>query len=685
MDMLNGMSNPADSYVSLLAQQNANADNTVDDSSNYEEFLHEFLENNPTRLLNVIDNEASFFASLNVVPTTGEMRVAAESAHLDAPPALSLNPQALYNGAVPAAATTDGEWVANAHSEFAPAVETASGNGFAANGFPDNGAGIDPRFLQVTPQAATFATISANASQPTISANASQPTISPSLTHGQQLNTQSWGPMPVFEASPAQNFGFPTSDEQAQQAFLASGGIDNPAFQAMLQMPVTALEPAVSAVPAVQPTQPTVTYPVEPTQPADAYPVEPTQSQNSGTLNSSPVVDQATFLRMILAGTDDILKLNVMASLVAQGNLSPEVVGLIKAHFEASNNTTTASTRAPSSVPETPPVWSSASSSQHQSLSPLEIIQTPIATPPKPKKAPPKSSSKRRRDSSDEGEKRPSPASHSLPEKEGKVIVQAQRTWSACLTCQRRKHRCVKLDADDRTESCTRCYQKGIPCTMPSKPRIHPSEQTAEARAAYRARKQAENAAKAERVAAGEPVTAPKKRKNKKFMTVYKTIRRKVSDSSEGSSGKGKSREVEGANYTPESHPTSDDFADFSSLPNTTPDSYCPTTEYTSSSPIPDLPDMPRTEEEQNADLDDLLAACANSRGDLDERGYYPGEAEAGPSSSSGSAIAYYDSDPVEEQYSTEDSSPIEDSGENWKTWLGVEDDEDESDDEYRL
>ncbi|ODN95347.1 hypothetical protein L198_04743 [Cryptococcus wingfieldii CBS 7118] len=661
MDMLKVMGNPADSYVSLVAQQNANADNTVDDSSNYEEFLlHEFLENDPTRLFNVIDNEASFFASFNV-PTTGEeMRVAAESAHLDAPPALSPNPQALYNGAVPAAATTDGEWVANAHSEFAPAVETASGNGFAANGFPDNGACMDPRFLQ--------------------------PTLSPSLIHGKQLSTKSWGPMPTFEASPAQNFGFSSSDEQAQQAFLASGGIDNPAFQAMLQMPVTALGPAFSAVPAVQPAQPTVPYAVESTQPADAYPVEPTQSQNSGTVNSSPVVDQATFLRMILAGTDDNLKLNVMASLVAQGNPSPEVVGLIKAHFEPSKNNTTASAGAvPSSVPETQPVCSSASSSQSQSLSPPEIIQTPIATPPKPKRATPKSSSKRKRDSSDEGEKRPSPASHSLPEKEGKMIRQAQRTWTACLDCQRRRHRCVKLDADDRTESCTECYRKGIPCIMPSKPRIHPSETTAEARAEYRARKQAQNAEKAERVAAGEPATAPKKRKNKKFMTVYKTIRRKVSDPPEGSSGKGKSQEVEGANYTPESRPTSDDFADFSSLPNTTPDSYCPTTEYTSFSPIPDLPDMPMTEEERNTDLDDLLAACANSRADLDERGYYPGEAEAGPSSSPVSAIAYYDSDPIEEQYSTEDSSPIEDSGENWKTWLDGGDDEDESDDYYRL
>ncbi|ODN77457.1 hypothetical protein L202_04635 [Cryptococcus amylolentus CBS 6039] len=664
MDMLNGISSPADSYVSLWAQQNANADNTVDDSFNHEEFLHEFLENDPTRLLNLTDNEASFSASLNVVPTTGEMRVAAESAHIDAPPALSLNPQALHNGGVPAAATTDGEWVANAHSEFAPAVETASGNGFAANGFPDNGACIEPRFLQVTPQA----TISA-----TISANASQPTISFSLIHGQRLNTQSWGPMHAFEASPAQDFGFSTSDEQVQQALLASGGIDNLAFQAMLQMPATALEPAVSAVPAVHPTQPTVTYPVEPTQPDDAYPVEPTQSQNSGNLNSSPVVDQATYLRMILAGTDDRLKLNVMASLVAQDNLSPEMVGLIKAHFEASNNTTTAAL--PSFVPETRPVFSSASSSQSQSLSPIETIQTPIPTPPKPKRATPKSSSKRKRDSSDEGEKRPSPASHSLPEKGGKVVVQAQRAWNACMECQRRKHRCVKLDADDRTESCSECHQKGIPCTMPSKPRVHPSEKTAEARAEYRARKQAEIAEKAGRVAAGEPATAPKRRKNKKFMTVYKTIRRRVSDSSEGSSGKGKNQEVEDEYYTPESYSTSDDFADFSSLPNTTLDSYCPTTEYPSSSPISDLLDMPMTEEDQNVDLDDLLAACVDSRADLDERGYYPGEAEAGPSSSQVSAIAYYDSDPVEEQCSTEDSSPIEDLGENWKAWLDGEED----------
>ncbi|ODN80191.1 hypothetical protein L198_07848 [Cryptococcus wingfieldii CBS 7118] len=52
--------------------------------------------------------------------------------------------------------------------------------------------------------------------------------------------------------------------------------------------------------------------------------------------------------------------------------------------------TTTASTGAvPSSVPETQPVCSSASSSQNQSLYLLEIIQTPSAIPPKPKKATP--------------------------------------------------------------------------------------------------------------------------------------------------------------------------------------------------------------------------------------------------------------------------------------------------------
>ncbi|ODO00656.1 hypothetical protein L198_02979 [Cryptococcus wingfieldii CBS 7118] len=221
---------------------------------------------------------------------------------------------------------------------------------------------------------------------------------------------------------------------------------------------------------------------------------------------------------------------------------------------------------------------------------------------------------------------------------DGEVVQEVQRVWTGCNECRRTKRKCNRLHVDKK-EPCDRCIERGIPCVYSDKERVHASKgkkKSPEEAAAFRAKKEAQKIEDARLLAEGK---SPR-RKTKKNVQARMVIRSSPIKFKRASK-KGKEREIE-------ADTTSASYSDFSSPPASSFDegSHFLSGDYSSSpNSLLDLPDMPPlTEEEQEANMDDMMAAAL--RDSRRERERYEGEGVASsstetPPSSDGDVFAH--------------------------------------------
>ncbi|TYJ54715.1 hypothetical protein B9479_004655 [Cryptococcus floricola] len=271
-----------------------------------------------------------------------------------------------------------------------------------------------------------------------------------------------------------------------------------------------------------------------------------------------------------------------------------------------------------------------------------------------------KSASKRKRQSADEGDKGSSlqvtdedgettaciiknGKKIKVQLEDGEVVQEVKRVWTGCIECRRTRRKCNRLHVD-RKEPCDRCIERGIPCVYSDKERVHASKgkkKSPEEAAAFRAKKEAQKIEDARLLAEGK---SPRRKTQKNVQA--RMVIRSSPTKSKSASKKGKEREIE-------ADTTSASSSDFSSPPASSFDegSHFSSGDYSSSpNSLLDFPDMPPlTEEEQEAIMDDMLAAAL--RDSRRERERYEGE---GVASSSTETLPSSD-DEVFAQESSED------------------------------